>query len=81
MLHGLKDKIWPAYMEVQASNLSKACSTQEEAEETVKVRSAEQGEHCHFEQVGNKYVVYRSRDRKVMKSINYFKPNLKQFFE
>jgi predicted HAD superfamily Cof-like phosphohydrolase len=25
MLHGLKDKIWPAYQEVQASNLSKAC--------------------------------------------------------
>ena len=25
MLHGLKDKIWPAYMEVQASNMSKAC--------------------------------------------------------
>jgi hypothetical protein len=25
-------------------------------------------------------VVYRSYDRKVMKSINYFKPNLKKFF-
>jgi hypothetical protein len=35
MLHGLKDKVWPAYMEVQASNLSKACRSQEEAEETV----------------------------------------------
>ena len=81
MLHGLKDKVWPAYMEVQASNLSKACSTQEEAEETVKIRSNEQGELCHWEQVGDKYVVYRTRDRKVMKSINYFKPNLKQFFE
>jgi len=80
MLHGLKDKIWPAYMEVQASNLSKACSTQEEAQKTVEVRSQEQGEPCHYEQVGNKYVVYRSRDRKVMKSINYFRPDLKQFF-
>jgi len=80
MLHGLKDKVWPAYMEVQASNLSKACTTQEEAEKTVKIRSKEQGEPCHFEQVGDKYVVYRSRDRKVMKSINYFRPNLKQFF-
>jgi hypothetical protein len=80
MLHGLKDKIWPAYMEVQASNLSKACSTQEEAQSTVEVRSQEQGEPCHYEQVGDKYVVYRSRDRKVMKSINYFRPDLKQFF-
>ena len=31
MLHVLKDKIWPAYQEVQASNLSKACKTEEEA--------------------------------------------------
>ena len=80
MLHGLKDKIWPAYMEVQASNLSKACSTEEEAQETVKVRSQEQGTDCHYERVGDKYVVYRSHDRKVMKSINYFKPDLKKFF-
>ena len=81
MLHGLKDKIWPAYMEVQASNLSKACSTQEEAQKTVETRSKEQGETCHYEQVASKYIVYRSRDRKVMKSINYFKPDLKQFFK
>ena len=81
MLHGLKDKIWPAYMEVQASNLSKACSTQEEAQKTVDLRSQEQGEACHYEQVGDKYVVYRTRDRKVMKSINYFKPDLNQFFK
>jgi len=81
MLHGLKDKIWPAYMEVQASNLSKACSTQEEAQKTVEIRSKEQGEACHYEQVIDKYVVYRSRDRKVMKSINYFKPDLNQFFK
>ena len=81
MLHGLKDKIWPAYMEVQASNLSKACSTQEEAQATVDLRSKEQGEACHYEQVGNKYIVYRTRDRKVMKNINYFRPDLKQFFK
>ena len=81
MLHGLKDKIWPAYMEVQASNLSKACTTQEEAQATVDLRSKEQGEACHYEQVGDKYVVYRTRDRKVMKSINYFKPDLNQFFK
>jgi hypothetical protein len=80
MLHGLKDKIWPAYKEVQASNLSKSCSTKEEAMETVAVRSQEQNEPCHFEKVEKRYVVYRTRDRKVMKSINYFKPDLTQFF-
>lgn len=80
MLHGLKDKVLPAYAEVQASNMSKACSTEEEAKKTVEVRSKEQGEDCHYEKVDDKYVVYRSRDKKVMKSINYFKPDLKQFF-
>jgi predicted HAD superfamily Cof-like phosphohydrolase len=80
MLHGLKDKIWPAYQEVQASNLSKACKTEEEAIATVAQRSIEQGEECHYEKVNKYYIVYRSRDRKVMKNINYFRPNLKQFF-
>ena len=80
MLHGLKDKIWPAYQEVQASNMSKACTTQEEAIRTVEVRSEEQGEPCHWEQVGDMYIVYRTRDRKVMKSLTYFRPDLKQFF-
>ena len=80
MLHGLKDKIWPAYQEVQDSNMSKSCITKKEAMETVTIRSQEQAEPCHFEKVGNRYVVYRTRDRKVMKSIKYFRPNLKQFF-
>ena len=80
MLHGLKDKVWPAYQEVQASNLSKACSTEDEAKETVELRAGEQGEACHFEKCGNKYIVYRSRDKKVMKNVNYFRPDLKQFF-
>ncbi len=80
MLHGLKDKIWPAYLEVQGSNMSKACSSEEEAQATVESRSKEQGEPCHYEKVGRYYVVYRTRDKKVMKSINYFKPDLLQFF-
>ena len=80
MLHGLKDKIWPAYQEVQASNMSKSCKTEEEARQTVTLRAEEQGEECHFEKVGDRYVVYRTRDRKVMKSINYFRPDLSQFF-
>ena len=81
MLHGLKDKIWPAYQEVQASNMSKACKTEEEAIQTVSQRSKEQGQACHFEKVAEgRYIVYRTSDRKVMKSINYFAPDLEQFF-
>ena len=80
MLHGLKGKVWNAYQEVQASNMSKACKTEEEAIETAKSEAARVGEDTHYEQVGEYWVVYRSRDRKVLKSINYFRPNLKQFF-
>ena len=80
MLNGLKGKIWKAYQEVQASNMSKACKTEEEAIETAKSEAARVGEDTHYEQVGEYWVVYRSRDRKVLKSINYFRPNLKQFF-
>ena len=80
MLHGLKGKIWKAYQEVQASNMSKACKTEEEAIETAKSEAARVGEDTHYERVGEYWVVYRSRDRKVLKSINYFRPNLKQFF-
>ena len=79
MLHGLKDKLWPAYQEVQASNMSKACISEEEAQETVRVRSTEQKEPCHYEKVGEYYIVYRTRDKKVMKNVNYFRPDLKQF--
>ena len=80
LVFGLKDKMLDGYAEVQASNMSKIWQTVEEAEETVKVRSEQQGEPCHYKENNGKYVVYRSSDDKVMKSINYFKPDLTQFF-
>ena len=80
LVFGLKDKIELGYAEVQASNLSKVCKTEEEARLTVIKRSKEQGEPCHFEKIGEYWIVYRTRDSKVMKSINYFKPDLKKFF-
>lgn len=79
LVFGLKDKMLKGYAEVQASNLSKICKTEEEAKQTVEVRSQKYGP-CHYEKTGDGFVVYRSSDNKVMKSINYFSPNLKQFF-
>jgi hypothetical protein len=81
MLHGLKDKFMDAYAEVQASNMSKACKTEEEAIETAKCEAERIGEETHYEKQGDYYIVYRTRDRKVLKSINYFKPDLKKFFD
>ena len=79
MVFGVKDKLMDAYAEVQASNMSKSCATLEEAEETITVRSKEHGP-CYTKQVGDRWVVYRESDDKVMKSVNYFAPNLEQFF-
>ena len=79
LVFGLKDKMLAGYAEVQASNLSKICKTLKEAKETVKMRSKEQGEPCHYEKINDKYVVYRTSDNKVMKSHLYKKPDLKQF--
>lgn len=80
MSFGLKDKILAAYEEVQASNLSKVCKTEEEAIQTVMMRSKEQETECHYRKSGNNYIVYRTIDDKVMKSINYFRPDLKKLF-
>lgn len=79
MSFGLKDKLMDAYNEVQASNMSKSCVSEQEALDTIEMRSKEHGP-CHYKQVGTRFVVYRSSDKKVMKSINYFPPNLTQFF-
>ena len=80
LVFGLKDKMLDGYAEVQASNMSKICNTIEEAKETVEIRSKEQGEPCHYEELNGQYVVYRSSDNKVMKSTNYFRPDLAKFF-
>lgn len=80
LVFGLKDKILRGYTEVQSSNLSKICKTVKDAKETVKVRSEQQGEPCHYVQNDEGYVVYRSSDMKIMKNIFYRKPNLDQFF-
>ena len=80
MLFGLKDKILKGYAEVQASNMSKLCRTEEIAKESVKAMEAKYGVPYYYEKVKNYWVVYRKSDRKVGKSVEYFRPDLKQFF-
>lgn len=80
LMHGLQDKFIDIYNEIQASNMSKVCKTEEEAIKTVEIRSDQQGTPCHYEKIGEYYVVKRTADNKVMKSISYFAPNLEQFF-
>jgi len=79
MVFGLKDKLVPAFNEVQASNMSKTCATHSEALETIDA-CIEQHGPCYTKQVEDVWIVYRESDDKVMKSIRYFRPDLKQFF-
>lgn len=67
---GLGEKFVDLFNEVQRSNMSKACSTEEEAIATVK-NYEEKGVAVFYEKSGEKYNVYRKEDNKVLKSINY----------
>lgn len=60
---------------VHESNMSKFCNTREEAEETV-VNYNENYVDSYYKQVGNKYVIYRTSDNKVLKSKYYHRVDL-----
>jgi len=77
---GLRDKILPAYAEVQASNLSKICKDESEAQDTVISMAEKTGQIYYYKAIKNHFVVFRNSDDKVGKSISYFRPNLSQFF-
>ena len=67
---GLADKFAALFDEVQRSNMSKACRTVQEAEETV-AHYQEQGVACFYEEADGSYLVFREKDRKTLKSIYY----------
>jgi predicted HAD superfamily Cof-like phosphohydrolase len=68
---GLGDKFKTLFDEVQRSNMSKACKTEEEAKQTVDHYLKKDGTECYYEKKEDKYLVYRKSDNKTIKSINY----------
>ena len=58
------------FAEVQRSNMSKACASMSEAEATV-AHYVAKGQPARFEEVEGKFLVYRSEDSKVLKSVEY----------
>lgn len=77
---GLADKFKALFDEVQRSNMSKACKSLEEAEATI-AHYTNKGVECFYEQQGDLYLVYRTEDRKTLKSINYSPADLKSIVE
>lgn len=73
---GLGEKFVELFNEVQRSNMSKACNSEEHAKETVEHYKAK-GEHAHYEKSGEKYNVHRLSDNKVLKNKYYSPADLK----
>ena len=68
---GLKDKFNTLFDEVQRSNMSKACNSQQEALATLSHYKQKDGTEGRYEELNGKYIVYRSADNKILKSVGY----------
>src|SRR5690349_2880650 len=73
---GLAEKFKALFEEVQRSNMSKACSSEEEAKRTVEHYKQKDGTDCYYRHEGGKWLVYRASDNKTIKSIAYSPANL-----
>jgi predicted HAD superfamily Cof-like phosphohydrolase len=78
---GLGQKFKDLFDEVQRSNMSKTCATEEEARQTAEHYRTKDGTECYYKQEGSHWLVYRKSDNKTIKSINYSPANLKRFLE
>ncbi len=67
---GLGEKFKILFDEVQRSNMSKACKTEDEAKATVAHYNAK-GTECFYEKEGDLFLVFREGDRKTLKSVAY----------
>lgn len=67
------------FSEVHRSNMSKACISESEANETIEAYRQLDGTESYFEQVGDLFLIYRKSDNKTLKSVNYSPANIKMF--
>lgn len=77
---GLGEKFKALFDEVQRSNMSKACTSEEEAKATVK-HYEDKGTPCFYEKEGELYLVFREGDHKTLKSVGYSPADLKAILE
>ena len=75
---GLADKFKELFEEVQRSNMSKACNSEQEAIETLAFYKAKDNTECYYREESGRWLVYRKTDNKTIKSINYSPANLKK---
>jgi predicted HAD superfamily Cof-like phosphohydrolase len=75
---GLGEKFKALFEEVQRSNMSKACTSEDEARATVKHYLNKDGTECYYKQEGDKWLVYRKSDNKTIKSVGYSPADLER---
>jgi len=75
---GLGEKFKALFDEVQRSNMSKACKSEQEAKATVDHYFKKDGTNCYYIQEGDTWLVYRKEDNKTLKSINYSPADLEK---
>ncbi|MDZ4713902.1 MAG: nucleoside triphosphate pyrophosphohydrolase family protein [Cytophagales bacterium] len=68
---GLGDKFKALFEEVQRSNMSKACGSEMEAQDTVRFYKEKDNTECYYHREGDKWLVYRKADNKTIKSTGY----------
>jgi predicted HAD superfamily Cof-like phosphohydrolase len=74
---GLGEKFRDLFDEVQRSNMSKSCNSEDEAKRTVQHYKENEDTPCYYKKVNRKYMVYRKNDNKTLKSISYSPADLK----
>jgi len=78
---GLADKFKALFDEVHRSNMSKACKTVEEAEQTIAHYLAKDNVAAHYKELDGLFLVYRTSDHKTLKSIAYSPAGIKAMME
>lgn len=68
---GLAGRFGELFEEVHRSNMSKACHTAAEADQTVAHYKQKDDTEAYYTESDGKFLVYRKGDNKTLKSINY----------
>jgi predicted HAD superfamily Cof-like phosphohydrolase len=72
---GMGDKFDQVFDDIHQSNMSKACTSQQEAIETLMHYKEKDGTEGYYVEKDGKWIVYRKGDDKVLKSIGYIPAN------
>lgn len=68
---GLGGQFKTLFDEVHRSNMSKACKTVEEAEQTIQYYKTNGDVDAYYTEIDSLFLVYRAGDHKTLKSVNY----------